>query len=116
MALLRLNLHFTRSTTIKSQTLAEFVAERTKVPIQEDEPASFLLGKEDHGCWVMYFDGAFSPEGVGVGVLLVSPMRNHLMYIVHLAFSREDSTNNTAEYEGLLAGSGSWQGCVFLAL
>jgi ribonuclease HI len=35
---------------------------------------------------------------------LVSPTGDPLKYVVHLAFSREDSTNNTAKYEGLLAG------------
>jgi ribonuclease HI len=29
---------------------------------------------------------------------------DHLKYVVQLAFSREDAINNTAEYEGLLAG------------
>jgi ribonuclease HI len=29
---------------------------------------------------------------------------DHLKYVIQLAFSCEDGTNNTAEYEGLLAG------------
>jgi ribonuclease HI len=52
----------------------------------------------------MYFDGAFSIEGAGASVLLVSPIGDHLMYVVQLAFSREDASNNTAEYESLLVG------------
>jgi ribonuclease HI len=52
----------------------------------------------------MYFDGAFCLEGAGAVVLLVSPTGEHLKYVVQLAFSREDSTNNTLEYEALLAG------------
>jgi ribonuclease HI len=52
----------------------------------------------------MYFDGAFSIEGVGASVLLVSPTGDHLKYVIQLAFSREDATNNIAKYEGLLAG------------
>jgi hypothetical protein len=30
----------------------------------------------------MYFDGAFSIEGAGAGVLLVSPMGDHLKYVI----------------------------------
>jgi ribonuclease HI len=52
----------------------------------------------------MYFDGAFSLEGAGADVLLVSPTGDHLKYVVQLAFSREYPTNNMVEYEGLLAG------------
>src|SRR6187401_670614 len=52
----------------------------------------------------MYFDGAFSLQGVGAGVLLVAPSVEHLKYVVQMHFSKEQATNNTAEYEGLLAG------------
>ena len=50
----------------------------------------------------MYFDGALSLQGAGV--LLVAPTGEHLKYIVQIHFPQERSTNNTAEYEGLLAG------------
>ena len=52
----------------------------------------------------MYFDGAFSLQGAGAGVLLVAPTGGHLKYVIQMHFPREMSTNNTAEYEGLLAG------------
>jgi ribonuclease HI len=84
--------------------MADFIAEWTKVPIQEEEPHSSLPRKEDPESWVMYFDGAFSIGGAGAGVLLVSPTGDDLKYVIQLAFSHEDATNNTAEYEGLLAG------------
>jgi ribonuclease HI len=51
----------------------------------------------------MYFDGDSSLEGEGAGLLLVSPTGDHLKYVVQLAFSREDSTNNTAEYKAWFA-------------
>jgi hypothetical protein len=99
-----IDLHFDAATAIKSQAMADFIAEWTEVPIQEEEPHSSLPGKEDPECWVMYFDGAFSIEGAGAGMLLALPTGDHLKYMIQLAFSREDATNNTAEYEGLLAG------------
>ena len=43
-------------------------------------------------------------QGAGAGVLLVAPTGDHLKYVVEMHFPREVSTNNTAEYEGLLAG------------
>ena len=52
----------------------------------------------------MYFDGAFSLQGTRAGVLLVSPTGEHLKYVIQMHFPREEATNNTAEYEGLLAG------------
>jgi hypothetical protein len=104
MELSSFDLHFAAATAIKSQAMADFIAEWTEVPIQEEEPHSTLPGKEDPKCCVMYFDGAFSIEGAGAGMLLVPPTGDHLKYVIELAFSREDATNNTAEYEGLLAG------------
>jgi ribonuclease HI len=36
-------------------------------------------------------------------VLLVAPTGEHLRYVVQMHFPREEATNNTTEYEGLLA-------------
>src|SRR6187399_2333532 len=52
----------------------------------------------------MYFDGAFSLQGAGAGVLLIAPTGEHLKYVVQMHFPKEQATNNTAEYEGLLPG------------
>ena len=54
----------------------------------------------------MYFDGAFSLQGASAGVLLIAPTGEYLKYVIQMHFPREMSTNNTAEYEGLLAGLG----------
>ena len=37
-------------------------------------------------------------------MLIVAPTGEHLKYVIQMHFLREMSTNNTAEYEGLLAG------------
>ena len=51
----------------------------------------------------MYFDGSFAGGRAGAGVLLVSPTGEHLKYVVQMLFTGAHITNNTAEYEGLLA-------------
>ena len=37
-------------------------------------------------------------------MLLVAPTGEHLKYVIQMHFAREEATNNTAEYEWLLAG------------
>lgn len=100
------DLHFANTKTIKSMLLADFLTEWTPTPEAREEPQSSLLGDEDHGRWIMYFDGSFSYEGAGAGVLIVSPTGEQLRYVVQMYFDSGSgkATNNTAEYEGLLAG------------
>ena len=63
-----------------------------------------IPSKESPQEWIMYFDGAFSLQGAGAGVLLVSPYGGQLKYVIQMHFAREEATNNTTKYEGLLAG------------
>jgi hypothetical protein len=59
------DIEFCPRQAIKSQILADFVSEWTK--IQMPPP------KEWPEHWIMYFDGALNLEGAGTGVLLISP-------------------------------------------
>ena len=53
----------------------------------------------------MHFDGGFSSEGPGVGIVLTSPTGDKLYYAVQLCFSKRNKvSNNIAEYEGLIGG------------
>ena len=61
-----------------------------------------IPGKESPQECIMYFDGSFSLQGVGAGVLLVAPTGEHLKYVVQMHFPREEATNNTTESEGPL--------------
>ena len=96
-------LKFESTSTIQSRVLAEFVAEWTSTPDEEVQESN-LPGKEMSRNWIMYFDGASSLQGASAGVLLVAPTGEHLKYVILMHFPRGMSTNNTAEYEGLLAG------------
>nr|ABA94235.1 retrotransposon protein, putative, unclassified [Oryza sativa Japonica Group] len=97
------DLHFEPRHAIKSQALADFVAEWTPAP----EPVSVLEASSGPSqlphtaYWVMQFDGSLSLQGAGAGVTLTSLNGDVLRYLVRLDFR---ATNNMAEYEGLLAG------------
>ena len=52
----------------------------------------------------MNFDGAFSLQGAGAGVVFTSPTGEQLFYAVQLDFKQDKVSNNIAEYEGLIAG------------
>jgi hypothetical protein len=60
-----LNIDFSSQKAIKSQALANFVAEWTE--IQQPAPDAFL----DH--WKMYFDGSPKLGRASTGVLFISP-------------------------------------------
>jgi hypothetical protein len=70
---------------IKSQILADFVAEWTDTPMP----------------WTLYFDGSVMKIGAGAGLLFVSPLGEHMRYAVRLHFP---ASNNMTEYETLLCG------------
>ena len=96
-------LKFESTWTIQCRVLVEFIVEWTSRP-DEEIPETTLPGKETSRNWIMYFDGALSLQDAGTGVLLIAPTGEHLKYVIQMHFPREMSTNNTAEYEGLLAG------------
>ena len=77
--------------------------EWTSTPDEEVQETA-LPDKETSRNWIIYFDGAFLLQGAGAGVLLVTHTGEHLKYVVQMHFPWEMSTNNTIEYEGLLAG------------
>ena len=49
----------------------------------------------------MYFDGSVMKTGAGAGLLFISPLGEHMRYVIRLHFP---TSNNMAEYEALLIG------------
>ena len=49
----------------------------------------------------MYFDGSVMKTGTGAGLLFISPLGEHMQYVIRLYFP---ASNNMAEYEALLSG------------
>ena len=88
-----LDITYDPRTMIKSQVLADFVAEWT------EEQASTTPNRVEY--WTMYFNGSLTLKGAGVGVLLMSPSSDKLRYALQLHFR---ATNNIAEYNALLHG------------
>jgi ribonuclease HI len=78
---------------IKSQVLADFVAEwvDTQIPAASIQPE----------LWTMFFDGSLMKTGAGAGLLFISPLGKHLRYVLRLHFP---ASNNVAEYEALVNG------------
>jgi hypothetical protein len=86
-------LSFASRKAIKSQVLADFLAEwtDTQLPTTPIQPE----------LWTMYFDGSLMKTGASAGLLFISPLRKHLRYVIRLHFP---ASNNVAEYEALVNG------------
>ena len=63
---------------IKSQVLADYIAEWTEVQM----PPAVI----DQEYWMMYFDGSLMKKGIDVGLIFVSPFRVRMRYMVRLHF------------------------------
>ena len=55
----------------------------------------------DSDYWVMHFDGSKTKDGLGAGIVLTSPKKNQLRYVLQIHFR---ASNNVAEYEALVHG------------
>jgi hypothetical protein len=86
-------LSFAPRKAVKSQVLADFLAEWVDTQLQT-APIQVEL-------WTMYFDGSLMKTGEGAGLLFISPLGKHVRYVIHLHFP---ASNNMAEYEDLVNG------------
>ncbi|XP_074292830.1 uncharacterized protein LOC141619707 [Silene latifolia] len=89
---------------VKGRDVADFLADN---PIEEDRvtdmwsfPNENVVHVEDE-LWDLYFDGASSSMGYGVGILLISPKGEYVPVSLKLDFL---ATNNAAKYESCLLG------------
>ena len=80
-------------TAIKSQVLADFITEWTKVQMPP------TIANQEY--WMMYFDGSLMKKGARAGLVFVSPLGVRMRYMVWLHFP---SSNNITEYEALING------------
>ncbi|XP_072059698.1 uncharacterized protein [Arachis hypogaea] len=76
--------------SVKSQYLADFIAEFTG----ESSNTGILV-------WRLFVDGASNPQGSGAGILLENPEGVVIEHSLRFSFK---ASNNQAEYEALIAG------------
>ena len=95
-------------TSIKSQVLANLVAEFAEPPVEivteqrnVDEKSIDVISAPGTPWWKVYVDGVANQRGFGVGLVLISPKKTIIEKSLRLGFS---ATNNEAEYEALLQG------------
>ena len=78
---------------IKSQVFADFFVDLAETEYEPPPP--------DSNYWKMHFDGSKNLDGCGAGVVLTSPKKDKLSYILQIHFT---ASNNVAEYEALVHG------------
>jgi hypothetical protein len=90
---------FEKQSAIKSQILADFVAEWTELGSTTEDAVP-------KSPWVVYCDEAWRSVGVGEAAILISPSGIKLHYAAKLQLKNKASkyTNNIAEYEAILLG------------
>lgn len=93
--LAKYNIKFVARKVIKSGVLAEFIAEWT--PHGDQYDTSENLAEEP--IRVAFTDGAWGASGARCSVIITSPSGPTLQFSASLAFP---TTNNAAEYEGIL--------------
>jgi ribonuclease HI len=86
---------FERRSAIKSQVLADFVVDWTS---PTHNPSEDIVMP-----WVIHCDGAWCDKGVGISVIITSPVGIVIRYTAQLNCADDvHSTSNTSEYEALL--------------
>jgi len=73
----------------------------TTPAIKQDKLSEEHEGNGNECLWKMVFYGSSSKEGVGAGIVLISPANEVFPLSYKLEF---EITNNIAEYEGLILG------------
>ncbi|XP_075097968.1 uncharacterized protein LOC142175283 [Nicotiana tabacum] len=95
----KFDIEYKPRTAIKSQALANFVANFSLglVPLAAKE--AILVSKTASGVWTLFMDGASNVKKSSLGVVLITPSRETLRQ----AIKTVPLTNNEVEYEDLVA-------------
>ncbi|XP_075111353.1 uncharacterized protein LOC142181749 [Nicotiana tabacum] len=87
-------------TAIKSQVLADFIADFSAEILPEFEKEALRTSPEQSDLWTLYSDGVSNATGSGLGLVLEVPMGEAIRQSVRYS----EMTNNEAEYEAVIAG------------
>nr|GEX81501.1 reverse transcriptase domain-containing protein [Tanacetum cinerariifolium] len=90
--------------SVKEQILVDFIVKRP-----EEDSTNTLMEEEGElpEPWILFTDGSSCTDGSGAGLILTNPDGMEFTYALRFKF---DVTNNEAEYEALIAVSGT-NGC-----
>ncbi|XP_060972375.1 uncharacterized protein LOC133038292 [Cannabis sativa] len=88
-------------TTIKSQVLADFIADFSCVGQVQAEKELLCLNEQTNSTWMVAVDGSSNSKGSGLGIVLTSPQGDVIQQAIRCDFKL---TINEAEYEALIAG------------
>lgn len=86
-------LQYDRRDAVKSHALANFLVDWAEMEYEPPPP--------EINYWKMHFDGSKMKSGLGAGIVLTSPKRDQLKYVLQIHFA---ASNNVAEYEALVHG------------
>ncbi|XP_019226279.1 PREDICTED: uncharacterized protein LOC109207752 [Nicotiana attenuata] len=87
-------------TPIKSQILADLVADFSPALVPEVEKELLLKSGTSSRVWTLFTDGATNVRGSGLGIVLRLPAGG----IIRQSIKTTKLTNNEAEYEAMIAG------------
>ncbi|KAL5569097.1 hypothetical protein UlMin_025672 [Ulmus minor] len=92
---------FQPRTALKSQVLADFVADFAPNVTQQADKELLNLTERSNSKWTLTVDGSSNVNGAGIGLVLTSPEGDLIQQAKRCGFK---ATNNEAEYEALIAG------------
>jgi len=87
-------------TVIKSQVLADFVADFSQGMQLEAEKELQVFNGSNPGIWTLFTDGSSNVKGAGLGIVLVPPTGETIRHAIKF----HSITNNEAKYEAVIAG------------
>ncbi|KAL5547039.1 hypothetical protein UlMin_006726 [Ulmus minor] len=95
------DINFQPRTALKSQVLADFVADFAPNVTQQADKELLNLTEPSNSKWTLTVDGSSNVNGAGIGLVLTSPEGDLIQQAICCGFK---ATNNEAEYEALIAG------------
>ena len=90
LALSEFDLHYESAKAVKGQVMIDFVTQHCNT-----------VDSFDAAPWTLFFDGSTCDQGVGIGVLLISPCGRKYEFSLSIVST---STNDEAEYQALVKG------------
>ncbi|GKE24210.1 reverse transcriptase domain-containing protein [Tanacetum coccineum] len=86
---------------VKGHILVDFLTESPTITDPQEKSIEDKPGKNTSPAWTLFTDGAASLEGSDVGIILIDPNGQEVIYALRFNFK---TSNDEVEYEALVAG------------